>query len=99
MKKKYLAELGMLKPMFPDWTDTDLVFALEEADGDVEATVDKITTGSVSQFAEVKKTKDRARSKVKDEPTAAGASEKPAFSSRGSRGRGGFRGGAGRARA
>lgn len=99
MKKKYLAELGMLKPMFPDWTDTDLLFALEEADGDVEATVDKITTGSVSQFAEVKKTKDRARSKAKEEPTAAGAADKPGFASRGSRGRGGFessRGGRGR---
>ncbi|KAK4495671.1 hypothetical protein PRZ48_012939 [Zasmidium cellare] len=98
MKKKYLSELGMLKDMFPDWTDTDLVFALEEADGDLPSTVDKITQGAVSQFAEVKKPKDRARSKVKDEPAAAGAADKPAFSARG-RGRGGFestRGGRGR---
>ncbi|USW55193.1 Putative ubiquitin system component CUE [Septoria linicola] len=99
MKKKYQPELGMLKDMFPDWTDTDLVFAIEEAGGDVGATVDKITQGAVSQFAEVKKPKDRARSKVPAESTAAGASDRPPFSTRGARGRGGFegaRGGRGR---
>lgn len=99
MKKKYQPELTMLKDMFPDWTDTDLVFALEEADGDVGATVDKITQGAVSQFAEVKKPKDRARSKVPAESTAAGATDRPHFSARGARGRGGFegaRGGRGR---
>lgn len=90
MKKKYSAELGMLKDMFPDWTDVDLVFALQEADGDVPSTVDHITQGSVSQFAEVKKTKDRARSKAKEEPTMAGATDKP--TTRGGRGRGGFEG-------
>ena len=58
MKKKYASELSMLKDMFPDWTDTDLVFALQETDGDIANTVDKITQGSVSQFSEVKKAKD-----------------------------------------
>lgn len=98
MKKKYAPELGMLKDMFPDWTDTDLVFALQETDGDVPNTVDKITQGNVSQFSEVKKPKDRARSKAKEEPTMAGATEKSM--TRGGRGRGGFegtRGGRGRA--
>jgi len=90
MKKKYAPELGMLKDMFPDWTDVDLVFALQETDGDVPATVDKITQGNVSQFAEVKKAKDRARSKVKDEPATAGAADKSV--ARGGRGRGGFEG-------
>ncbi|KAH9844850.1 CUE domain [Teratosphaeria destructans] len=97
MKKKYAAELSMLKDMFPDWTDTDLVFALQESDGDITSTVDKITQGNVSQFAEVKKPKDRARSKVKEEPATAGAADKPSM--RGGRGRGGFesaRGGRGR---
>lgn len=99
MKKKYTNELGMLKDMFPDWTDTDLVFALDEADGDLPSTVDKITSGAVSQFADVKKPKDRARSKVpKDDLATAGAVDKSA-STRGARGRGGFegsRGGRGR---
>ena len=88
MKKKYTSELSILKDMFPDWTDVDLVFALQEADGDVPATVDKITQGIVSQFAEVKSGKDRARSKVKESSTAAGATEK--LATRGGRGRGGF---------
>lgn len=99
MKKKHAAQLPMLKDMFPDWTEMDLVFALEESDGDISAAVEKITQGSVSQFAEVKKTKDRARSKAKDEPTTAGAPAQSTFGARGARGRGGLdgaRGGRGR---
>ncbi|EGP89787.1 uncharacterized protein MYCGRDRAFT_107910 [Zymoseptoria tritici IPO323] len=99
MKKKYFVELGMLKDMFPTWTDTDLVFALEEADGDLPSCVDKITQGQVSQFAEVKKSKDRARSKAKEDSTIAGATDKPGFAPRGRGGRGGLdgtRGGRGR---
>lgn len=46
MKKKYASELPMLKDMFPDWTDVDLVFALQESDGDMPSTVDKITQGT-----------------------------------------------------
>ncbi|KAK5169876.1 RNAPII degradation factor [Saxophila tyrrhenica] len=98
MKKKYASELSMLKDMFPDWTDVDLVFALQEADGDIPSTVDKITQGNVSQFAEVKSAKDRARSKVKEAPAAAGTTDKAA--ARGGRGRGGtdsVRGARGRA--
>lgn len=97
MKQKYAPELVMLKDMFPDWTDVDLVFALQEADGDVPATVDHITQGNVSQFAEVKSAKDRARSKVKEGTVTTGAPEK--LAARGGRGRGGFegtRGGRGR---
>jgi hypothetical protein len=89
MKKKYQSELGMLKDMFPDWTDTDLVFALEEAEGDIPATVDKITQGAVSQFSEVKKPKDRARSKAKEDVTPASFSDKTGSGSR-ARGRGGL---------
>lgn len=95
MKKKHAAQLPMLKDMFPDWTDMDLVFALEESDGDISAAVDKITQGSVSQFSEVKKNKDRARSKVKDEPATAGAPLQSTFGGRGARGRGGLEGGRG----
>lgn len=101
MKKKYSSELIMLRDIFQDWTDTDLVFALEESGGDLTATVDKITQGAVGQFAEVKKPKDRTRSKApKDEPAAAGAaSDRPPQSARVARGRGGLdaaRGGRGR---
>ena len=90
MKKKYSSELSMLRDMFPDWTDVDLVFALDEANGDLPSTVDLITEGNVSQFAEVKKPKDRARSKAADGFSTAGATDKPAFAARGGRGRGGL---------
>lgn len=90
MKKKYSSELGMLTDMFPDWTDVDLVFALDEANGDLPRAVDLITEGNVSQFAEVKKPKDRARSKAADGFSTAGAADKPTFATRGGRGRGGI---------
>ena len=48
MKKKYANTLPMLKELFPDWTDEDLVFALEDADGDLEEAIDRITEGSPS---------------------------------------------------
>ncbi|KAF2096981.1 hypothetical protein NA57DRAFT_57592 [Rhizodiscina lignyota] len=113
MKKHYLSEVAVLKEMFPDWTDVDLVFALEETNGDLPSTIERITegtcplpnhsckflfTGNVSQFAEVsKKSKDRARSKVKD--SSAGATDASMSTSRPPRGRGGIegaRGGRGR---
>ncbi|KAL1301702.1 hypothetical protein AAFC00_005911 [Neodothiora populina] len=98
MKKKYASELAMVRDVFPDWTDFDLVFALEEADGDIEATIERIVAGNVSQFSDVKKPKDRSRSKAKDAPATTGTDQ---FSTpvRGGRGRGGYesvRGGRGR---
>jgi len=35
----------VLKDVFPDWTAEDLVFALEEVDGDVDLATDRIATG------------------------------------------------------
>lgn len=45
MKKKYSDTLPMLKELFSDWTDEDLIFALEDADGDLEAAIDRISEG------------------------------------------------------
>ncbi|KAI5205930.1 hypothetical protein AUEXF2481DRAFT_3158 [Aureobasidium subglaciale EXF-2481] len=99
MKKTYSTQLSFMRDMFPQWTDDDLVFAIAEADGDVQIVIDRITQGNVSQFAQVpKKGKDRARSKAKDSSAAAGA-EQTTTPLRGGRGRGGFessRGGRGR---
>lgn len=46
LKKKYSGSLPMIKELFPDWTDEDLVFALEDADGDLETAIDRISEGS-----------------------------------------------------
>ncbi|MCJ1329701.1 hypothetical protein MMC10_006381 [Thelotrema lepadinum] len=46
LKKKYAANLGQIKEMFPDWTDDDIVFALEENGNDVERTVERMSEGN-----------------------------------------------------
>lgn len=48
MKKKYSDTLPMLKDVFPDWTDEDLVFALEDADGELEDAIERITEGWIA---------------------------------------------------
>jgi hypothetical protein len=45
MKKTYSTQLSFMRDMFPDWTDDDLVFAIAEADGDVQIVIDRITQG------------------------------------------------------
>ena len=45
LKKKYAGNLGKIREMFPDWTDDDIVFALEENGNDVERTVERMTEG------------------------------------------------------
>ncbi|KAL2814242.1 hypothetical protein BDW59DRAFT_154473 [Aspergillus cavernicola] len=96
MKKKYSDTLPMLKELFPDWTDEDLIFALEDADGDLEQAIDRISEGNVSQWGEVKKkTTDRSRPKAKEVQST--PTEPATTTVRGGRGRGGFEG-RGRAR-
>ncbi|KAF7197591.1 hypothetical protein HII31_01094 [Pseudocercospora fuligena] len=100
LKKKYSSQIAMLKDMFgADWTETDLALVLNDDNGDTSAVAEKIISGAVTPFAEVKKPKDRARSKVPEEAATAGATDKSGFGTRGARGRGGFegaRGGRGR---
>ncbi|KAJ5808292.1 hypothetical protein N7474_009561 [Penicillium riverlandense] len=96
MKKKYSDTLPMLKELFPDWKDEDLVFALEDSNGELEEAIERITEGNVSQWGEVKKkTTDRARPKAKEVQST--PTETTAASARGGRGRGGLeaRGGRG----
>ncbi len=45
LRKMYAPKLSLVKEMFPAWTDEDLVFALQETDGDLEATIDRISEG------------------------------------------------------
>ena len=48
LKKMYASKLSTIKEMFPDWTDEDLVFALQETSGDLERTIDRISEGTYS---------------------------------------------------
>lgn len=45
LKKRYSSQLTTLKELFPDWSDADLVLAMEEADGDLERTIERISEG------------------------------------------------------
>ncbi|KAJ5167985.1 uncharacterized protein N7482_003579 [Penicillium canariense] len=89
MKKKYSDALPTLKELFPDWKDEDLVFALEDSNGEIEEAIERITEGNVSQWGEVKKkTTDRTRPKAKEVQST--STETTAASIRAGRGRGGF---------
>ncbi|KAL8728418.1 MAG: hypothetical protein Q9181_005350 [Wetmoreana brouardii] len=97
LKRMYSSKLSTIKEMFPDWTDEDIVFALQETDGNLEATIDRISEGNVSQWGEVKKkNKERALPKGKD--AGASAADSAQSSTRGARGRGGVEGSRGRGR-
>jgi CUE domain len=46
LKLKYATELPTLKELFHDWTDEDLVFALEDANGVLETAIEHISEGT-----------------------------------------------------
>lgn len=46
LKLKYANELPTLKELFSDWTDEDLVFALEDANGVLESAIEHISEGT-----------------------------------------------------
>ncbi|KAI4285839.1 MAG: hypothetical protein L6R35_004575 [Caloplaca aegaea] len=97
LKKMYSSKLSTIKEMFPAWTDEDIVFALQETDGNLEGTIDRMSEGNISQWGEVKKkTKDRAQPKPRE--GAAPPAETPQTTARGGRGRGGSEGPRGRGR-
>lgn len=46
LKRMYSSKLVTIKEMFPDWTDEDIVFALQETGGSLEDTIDRISEGN-----------------------------------------------------
>lgn len=45
MKQEYANQLATIKETFPDWTDLDLLLALQESDGDLNVASEKILEG------------------------------------------------------
>lgn len=45
LKKTYSSSLSTVKEMFPNWTDEDIVYALQETEGDLQATIERISEG------------------------------------------------------
>ncbi|KAG7059158.1 rnapii degradation factor def1 [Colletotrichum scovillei] len=69
LKKQYGSKAPLIKELFPDWSEQDILYALQETDGDENLTVTRIAEGTISQWGEV--TKKAPRSKAKDSTTAA----------------------------
>lgn len=62
MRQKYSEQLQTVKPLFPDWSDLDLLLALGEASGQVELAVARIAEGHAEQFESVTSKKNSAKS-------------------------------------
>lgn len=53
LKKAYAASINTVKEMFPDWTDEDIAFALQETDGDLAATIERISEGTIFSLVDI----------------------------------------------
>ncbi|TWU74552.1 hypothetical protein ED733_006223 [Metarhizium rileyi] len=112
LRKQYGDKTSVIREMFPDWSEADVLFALQETNGDENEAVARIAEGTISQWGEVSKPKKATRTKAKEMTTApssdsTSSASRPARGGRavseGGRGRGrgserGARGGAGRGR-
>jgi len=54
LKSQYSSQLSLLKDVFPDWSDVDLVMALQETDGDLPTTIDRITEGMSTESSAIR---------------------------------------------
>ncbi|PTB66997.1 hypothetical protein BBK36DRAFT_1199135 [Trichoderma citrinoviride] len=100
LRKQYGDKTGVIREMFPDWSEADVLYALKETNGDETEAVTRIADGTISQWGEVSKTKKTARTKAKDASSAPVVTDFAAEGTRGGRGRATERGGrSGRARA
>lgn len=48
LKQQYGSKVAVIKEMFPDWSSVDILFALQETDGDENLTVTRIAEGKLS---------------------------------------------------
>lgn len=48
LRKQYGEKLGLIKELFEEWSDADILYALKETDGDVELTATRIADGTSS---------------------------------------------------
>jgi hypothetical protein len=65
---KYSSEITMLKDIFPDWSEMDLMAAIEEAQGDVSLACTRISEGQAEQWNDAKAAKRERKPKKFDGP-------------------------------
>ncbi|PHH81662.1 hypothetical protein CDD82_251 [Ophiocordyceps australis] len=75
LRKKYGDKTSVICEMFPDWSEADVLFALQETNGDQNETVARIAEGTVSQWGQVSKPKKTSRAKPKDATATVAASD------------------------
>ncbi|KAJ1952833.1 RNAPII degradation factor, partial [Linderina pennispora] len=95
LRSKYSSSLKTLREMFPDWSDADLIYALQEADGNLEITIAHIAEGFAPQWGEVKSRKDKRQAYKQQHEESSRPYEK-SYVPRPASFRGGVRGGAAR---
>ncbi|ORX70143.1 hypothetical protein DL89DRAFT_152977 [Linderina pennispora] len=95
LRSKYSSSLKTLREMFPDWSDADLIYALQEADGNLEITIAHIAEGFAPQWGEVKSRKDKRQAYKQQHEENTRPYEK-SYVPRPASFRGGVRGGAAR---
>ncbi|OAA36545.1 UBA-like protein [Beauveria brongniartii RCEF 3172] len=71
LRKLYGDKTSVIREMFPDWSEADVLFALQETNGDQSEAVTRIAEGTISQWGEVSKAKKPTRTKAKDTAPAA----------------------------
>ncbi|KAH7171023.1 hypothetical protein EDB81DRAFT_636578 [Dactylonectria macrodidyma] len=100
LRKQYGDKTSVIREMFPDWSEADVLFALQETNGDENEAVTRIAEGSISQWGEVSKPKKASRAKAKDQSLAPSSTDASSTGSRAARGgRAVSEGGRGRGRA
>ncbi|KAJ1798923.1 RNAPII degradation factor [Coemansia sp. RSA 2399] len=95
LRSKYPSQLKTLNELFPDWTDADLLSAINEADGNLETAITNIAEGFATQWGEVKSRKEK-RQAPKHHFEENRPFEKSGYVPRPASFRGGVRGGAAR---
>ncbi|KAF9111879.1 hypothetical protein BGX27_004322 [Mortierella sp. AM989] len=54
LRQQHGGSLVTLKELFADWTEEDLLYAIQDAGGDIELTILRISDGHATQWGEVK---------------------------------------------
>ncbi|KAG6297749.1 hypothetical protein E4U09_001243 [Claviceps aff. purpurea] len=66
LRKLYGSKTSVIREMFPDWSEADVLFALQETNGDENEAVARIAEGTISQWGQVSNNKKAARQKAKE---------------------------------
>jgi hypothetical protein len=69
LKQKYNVQLSSLKELFSEWTEEDLLFTLQDTDGDLDLAIDRISEGHANQWDEVKTKKSKKEAAAANKPT------------------------------